>query len=139
MERRVRALLFAADGRRFAAAARDPAAPRHDLCDPSVRLPRILDSAPDVGLGTAVSADKRLRCFLARPLRGAPFSYEGARTMTATRAHGARAVDRKSREAPSALPVPLHDAANDAAPRTGCCWKGRARGSSPPAIEESAA
>src|SRR5260370_1673639 len=139
MERRVRALLFAADRPRLGDAARHPAAPRHDLCDPNVRLPRILDSAPDVGLGTAVSADKRPRCFLARPLRRAPFSYEGARTMTATHAHGARAVDRKSREAPSALPVPLDDPANDAAQPTGCCWKGRSRGSSPPAIEESAA
>src|SRR5260370_12471499 len=117
MERRVRALLFAADRPRLGDAARHPAAPRRDLCDPNVRLPRILDSAPDVGLGTAVSADKRPRCFLARPLRKAPFSYEAARTTTATHAHGARAVVREPRQAPTGLPVPLHDAANDAAPR----------------------
>lgn len=45
--------------------------------------------------------------------------------MTATHAHGARAVDRKSREAPSALPVPLDDPANDAAQRTGCVPEGK--------------
>ncbi len=45
--------------------------------------------------------------------------------MTATHAHGARAVDRKSREAPSALPVPLDDPANDATQRTGCVPEGK--------------
>src|SRR5260370_8225581 len=45
--------------------------------------------------------------------------------MTATHAHGARAVDRKSQEGPSALPVPLDDPANDAAQRTGCVPEGK--------------
>ena len=39
--------------------------------------------------------------------------------MTATHAHGAGAVDAKSREWPSAPPVALDDPANDAAQRTG--------------------
>src|SRR6202035_1349776 len=39
--------------------------------------------------------------------------------MTAIHAHGAGPVDRKSRESPSALPVPLDDPANDAAQQTG--------------------
>jgi hypothetical protein len=39
--------------------------------------------------------------------------------MTATHAHGAGAIDAKSRESPIAPPVPLDDPANDAAQRTG--------------------
>ena len=43
MERHVRALMLGADRPRLGDAARHPAAPRHDLCDRGLRLPRILD------------------------------------------------------------------------------------------------
>src|SRR4029077_10810366 len=123
--RRVRAFMLASARPRVGDAARHPAPPRHDFCNPNVRLPRILDSAPDVGFGTPLPADKGPGCFLSRPLRRAPFSYEGTRTMTATHAHGAGAVDAKSRESPSAPPVALDDPQTTPLSELAACPEGR--------------
>src|SRR5271155_745918 len=74
--------MLSADRRRLCDAARHPAAPRHDLRDRSLCLSRALEHALDVGHYTAVPADKRCGCLLARSLRESRPPEEGVRRLT---------------------------------------------------------